>query len=111
MRVLPLLPRPLPPCCRRRHPAATVARCCTLPAPNRFRTLPPLVQQAAKLAEAVLKKYKGDQLVRALKAYALHRSGKPEEALQVGRPSPALVSAGHAGCPAGQVSAHCMARQ
>ena len=41
------------------------------------------LQQAVKLADAALKKYKGDQLVRALKGYALHRSGKHEEALQV----------------------------
>ncbi|KAL4447959.1 hypothetical protein ABPG75_005178 [Micractinium tetrahymenae] len=42
-------------------------------------------KQAAKLADAALKKFKGDQLVRALKGYALHRSGKPEEALQLMR--------------------------
>jgi hypothetical protein len=46
--------------------------------------LPPSLQQAVKLADAALKKYKGDQLARALKGYALHRSGKPQEALQVG---------------------------
>ena len=38
-----------------------------------------------KLADAALKKYKGDQLVRALKGYALHRAGKADEALQVGQ--------------------------
>ena len=42
------------------------------------------MQQAVKLADAALKKYKGDQLVRALKGYALYRSGKHDEALQVG---------------------------
>lgn len=42
-----------------------------------------MLQQAVKLADAALKKYKGDQLVRALKGYALHRTGKAEEALQV----------------------------
>lgn len=44
-----------------------------------------LPQQAAKLADAVLKKYKGDQLTRALRGYALHRSGRADEALQVRR--------------------------
>lgn len=59
-----------------------------LPPPSALTSIPhaPLPagpQQAAKLAEAVLKKYKGDQLVRALKGYALYRCGKAAEALQV----------------------------
>lgn len=33
----------------------------------------------------MLKKYKGDQLTRALKGYALHRSGRADEALQLMR--------------------------
>lgn len=75
-----------------------------LPPPGRSRcwhqadpALPPRLQQAAKLAEAALKKYKGDQLVRALKGYALHRSGKPEDALQVGSPLTLTVLPCHAG--------------
>ncbi len=40
------------------------------------------VQAAIKLADAALKKHKSNQLVRALKAYALIRSGKQDDALQ-----------------------------
>lgn len=42
-----------------------------------------LVQGALKLSTAALSKYKGDPLLRALKAYALDRSGRASEALQV----------------------------
>lgn len=41
------------------------------------------MQQAVKLADVVLKKYKNDQLARALKGYALYHTGKHQEALQV----------------------------
>ena len=63
----------LPACRRTDHPPCPHSPCC-----NPW-------QQAVKLADALLlKKYKGDQLLRALKAYALQRSGKQGEALQVG---------------------------
>ena len=45
-------------------------------------------QGALKLTTAALSKYRGDQLLRALKAHALERSGKLQEALTV-RPPPA----------------------
>ena len=60
--------------------AATAASAASPASPPR-----PAAQQAVKLADAVLKKYKSDQLVRALKGYALYRSGKGVEALQVPR--------------------------
>ncbi|EFN56700.1 hypothetical protein CHLNCDRAFT_144070 [Chlorella variabilis] len=42
-------------------------------------------KQAVKLADVVLKKYKNDQLARALKGYALYHTGKHQEALQLMR--------------------------
>lgn len=62
-----------------------------LPAHPLARLLP-APQQAAKLADAVLKKHKGDQLLRALKGYAVFRCGKADEALQV-RAAPAAAAA------------------
>lgn len=46
---------------------------------------PAYLQGALKLADAALKKHKNNQLVRALKSFALIKSGKAAEALQVGR--------------------------
>jgi hypothetical protein len=42
------------------------------------------LQGAIKLVNAALSKYRGDQLLRALKAHALDRGGRPQEALAVG---------------------------
>jgi hypothetical protein len=45
-------------------------------------------QGAIKLVNAALSKYRGDQLLRALKAHALDRGGRTQEALVVSLPSP-----------------------
>lgn len=41
-------------------------------------------QGAIKLVNAALSKYRGNQLLRALKAHALDRGGRAQEALVVG---------------------------
>ena len=43
-------------------------------------------QGAIKLVNAALSKYRGDQLLRALKAHALDRGGRTQEALVVSLP-------------------------
>lgn len=51
--------------------------------PSRLRSPPPSAQTAAKACDTVLKKYKGNQLARALKAFAVIKCGKRAEGLQV----------------------------
>lgn len=46
-------------------------------------TIRPPLQGAIKLVNAALSKYRGDQLLRALKAHALDRGGRGQEALAV----------------------------
>jgi hypothetical protein len=45
------------------------------------------LQGALKLANAALSKYRSDQLLRALKAHALDRGGRAQEALAVIAPT------------------------
>lgn len=64
-----------------KFPTAPPSTPCTCPPPKTLLTgLPPQPQGALKLINAALEKHKDNDTLRSLKAIALQRSGKTDEA-------------------------------